>query len=50
MASSSKDVIKMINHYKKSLEVPDVDEKRVRCEGRSIIPSRRKTHTLCLSF
>lgn len=30
MSSSTRDVIKTINHYKKSLEVPGVDEKRVR--------------------
>lgn len=29
MASSSIEVVKTINHYKKSLEVPHVDEKRV---------------------
>lgn len=27
--ASSKEVVKTINHYKKSLEVPNVDEKRV---------------------
>lgn len=34
--SSSKEVVKTINHYKKSLEVPNVDEKRVSRAGKGL--------------
>lgn len=46
--SSSKEVVKTINHYKKSLEVPNVDEKRVSRAGER--PFRKSRIFSTLSF